>query len=442
MKELIDKMPDINVQQSEYKRLLGYPNHYELEGSARELADWARQWYTENANPWVFALQIDDINFSKDNLTIDNTEFLSKKLSKQFSEANVHSAILLVVSAGNECEQKANQLWMEEKPDEYFFLEVYGSAVVEHLITTTGFSFCERAEKNNMTVLPHYSPGYPGWRVEDQHQLLMLIKRNRRADLPGEIHLLETGMLKPKKSMLALFGVTKHLDKVKDLRELIPCQICSLQNCQYRRLPYKYGSSQIEDVNLLQPITTDTINTQPSNGNGINNSLLTRNANYSVNAKALEKWYQERLQLKFLKDDSIESKFRYEGITCSKMGRSLNFDYLITLSSATEGYRITSLSCIPSSGDDGYNYMCEYTKHPGLLMNEIETEKPLLGKPLNDVLNWEREFSSEGCYCNSGSREHKWGLVFEVLHYALIQNENQNISNGETENNILEKDKQ
>ena len=258
MNKLIDTNPDINVQLVEYKRLLGFPNHYELEGTALILVDWAKQWYTANGNPWIYALQINDLDYAEDNLRIDNTVFLSKKLRRQFAEAQVQSAMLLVVSAGHECEEMANQLWKEEKPDEYFFLEVFGSAVVEHLITTTGFRFCEWAEKNDMAILPHYSPGYPGWKIEDQHRLLKLIKLNRAIDLPGDIDVLESGMLKPKKSMLALFGITEQVDKVRDLRNFIPCKRCSLQSCQYRRVPYKLDCTQFEDANKLQPGRNET----------------------------------------------------------------------------------------------------------------------------------------------------------------------------------------
>lgn len=436
MKELIDIKPDINVQEVEYKRLLGYPNNYKLEGRAQMLADWARQWYTKNGNPWIYALRLNNLDFSENNLRIDNKELLSKKLRKHFFQAGVNSAMLLAASAGSECEEMARRLWEEEKPDEYFFLEVFGSAVVEHLVTTSGFRFCEWAEKNNMTVLPHYSPGYPGWNVKDQHQLLKLIHKKKTIDLPGEICVLETGMLKPKKSMLALFGITKEVNKVGSLKELVPCQICSLQTCQYRRIPYKYSRPQIEDIHKLQPASNKTTSNQVSNRNGF--TALTPNANYSVSLKALQRWHRERLKFKILDDSSVEAKFKYEGSTCSNMGRALNFDYHIKLSSPTNGYRITSLSCNASSNDDGHTYMCEYIREPELLMDQIESEKPLLGKPLNDVLEWKRQFSPEGCYCNSESRQHKWGLVLEVLHFALIQHENKKISDSKIGNNLLE----
>ncbi len=38
-------------------RLLGYPRDFELEGRPRELAEWARAWYAENARPWIYAAQ-------------------------------------------------------------------------------------------------------------------------------------------------------------------------------------------------------------------------------------------------------------------------------------------------------------------------------------------------------------------------------------------------
>jgi len=51
MFELIDTHPDSSVQESEYKRLLGFPGDYVLEGRSRELADKTRQWYAQNGRP-------------------------------------------------------------------------------------------------------------------------------------------------------------------------------------------------------------------------------------------------------------------------------------------------------------------------------------------------------------------------------------------------------
>jgi len=42
---------------------------------------------------------------------------------------------------------------------------------------------------------------------------------------------------------------------------------------------------------------------------------------------------------------------------------------------------------------------------------------------LNAVLSWRRAACAAGCYCEPSSREHKWGLVLETIHYALVQME-------------------
>jgi hypothetical protein len=55
------------------------------------------------------------------------------------------------------------------------------------------------------------------------------------------------------------------------------------------------------------------------------------------------------------------------------------------------------------------------------LLAAIGGEKPMLGQPLESVLAWPRPANQAGCYCDAASREHKWGLVLETIHYALHQ---------------------
>jgi hypothetical protein len=55
------------------------------------------------------------------------------------------------------------------------------------------------------------------------------------------------------------------------------------------------------------------------------------------------------------------------------------------------------------------------------LLTAIERERPLNGQPLNDVLRWTRPSCAAGCYCEPDSRQHKWGLVLETIHYALAK---------------------
>lgn len=415
MIELLDSQPDTNIQEDEYQRLLGYPRGYEFPERSRELADWARQWYAENGRPWIYARQTDRLAIRNGRFSLDGVEFSSQKVLALLRKTQAHAVIMVAVSAGKECEEKARQLWLEEKPDEYFFLEIYGSAVVEHLITAAGARCCAWAEQQGMAILPHYSPGYPGWEIADQHKLLHLIRPER---IRNEIRVLETGMLQPRKSLLAVFGVTQHIDQGRSPRDLLPCESCSMRACQYRRVPYARPRNQMEAVIRLQP-HVDRI----SSSTARQESNLDRNGKYSINVRTLQKWSRERLQLNILADRSVQARFRYAGTTCSNLGRPFEYDYHVRLASAAEGHRIIAMSCAPAPGDAGHAFMCEYTRSAAALEQVIASEKPLLGCSLNEVLNWNREFSPSGCFCDAVSRKHKWGLVLEVLHYALVQDE-------------------
>jgi len=416
MLELTDIHPDLQVQEVEYSRLLGYPAGHVLEGRARELADWARDWYGAHGRPWIYARQADGLELVQQRLRLENEELTSRSLHDQLAAARAHGAMLVAVSAGPECEEHARRLWEEGKPDEYFFLEMYGSAVVEHLITATGGRLCAWAEGQGMMVLPHYSPGYPGWEIAEQTRLWQLIRHRGAERLPGRMEVLDTGMLRPKKSLLAVFGLTRHLDQVRHLRHLVPCENCSLAGCQYRRAPYRHSRPQIEDVQRLQ-----SRDGEDSKSKIIQFSVLNHQASYSVNPRALRKWSEERLQLKSLPDGSIEARFRYEGTTCSNLGRSLEYDYHLRLSSAGDEYRIVHAACVPAPGDTGHAAQCEYLNNPDVFMDDVASDQPLFGRPINDVLNWKRQFDPSGCYCSPAGRAHKWGLALEVVHYALVQ---------------------
>jgi hypothetical protein len=414
MLEVSDAQPGVAVQDAEYRRLLGYPKDHRLTDRALELSDWARAWYREHGRPWLYARQAAGLAVAGGRVTIEETTFVSTRLHGSLAEAEAESVALVAVSAGPECEAEAHRLWLEGKPDEYFFLEIYGSAVVEALVAGAAFRLCEWADGHGLAVLPHYSPGYPDWDIAEQQKLLDLIGLERAAGLPRDLRVLETGMLQPKKSLLAVFGLTPRVERVRRLTTLVPCTNCSLPACRYRRGPYQHPLRQIEAVHPAPEGAAERAAGQPP---------LTRDARYSVSPEVLKRWAEQRLKVRVLSDRTVEAQFRYDGTTCSNMGRPLAFDYRIRLSSREDGYTITDLRCSPAPGDDGYTFMCGFIEDAAGLMASIEGEQPLLGHPLEAVLRWPRGRGPAGCYCAATSREHKWGLALETLHFALAQND-------------------
>lgn len=417
MFELFETNPAVSVLESEYQRLLGLPKNYLMNGHMRELAGATRQWYAENGHPWFYALETNHLKLADDKLYIGGTAFSSRQLHDQFAEAQADRAVLVAVSAGRECEEHAQQLWRESKPDEYFFMEMFGAAVVEHLVAVASGHICGWADDDGSAALPHYSPGYSGWDISDQVKLWNIIREGGAVHLEGSLDVLETGMLWPKKSLLAVIGITHNLEKARGLTKLVPCENCSLSNCPYRRAPYQRPPQQIEDVrSLLSRAWGDF-------GRRNDTMVLKRDAKYTTNPRALEKWSQERLQLDFLPGNMVEARFRYEGTTCSNMGRPLEFDYRVKLAPPEDQYRLLEMSCAPAAGDTGHRFQCEYLNNAESLMRAIAKEKPLLGRPLDDVLSWKREYNPSGCFCDLPRREHKWGLVLEVIHFAMVRRE-------------------
>jgi hypothetical protein len=340
--------PEVDVQLAEYTRLLGYPRGWVLDGRARELADWARAWYRSHGRPWVYAREARALDVREQSVAIEGHAFDSGRLRAVLRRADAHSVMLVAVSAGPELEAEAHRLWQDERPDEYFFLEVFGSAVVEQLTAATGARLCAWAETEGMAVLPHYSPGYPDWDIAEQRALLDLIARGGARSLPGGIDVLDSGALRPKKSLLAVFGVTRHAKRLQRLTDLVPCENCSYEPCQFRRLPYRQAPSVVSTDAAWR---LDTLSASPA--------IVPpeRAPRYSVNTKALQRWAHERLNLETRKDGSVHVTFQYDGTTCTNMGRPLTFTYSVTLGPREEGYPIRSQRCGPVPGDIGHTYM-------------------------------------------------------------------------------------
>jgi hypothetical protein len=417
MNELVDTSPDVDVEIAEYRRLLGYPRGHALSGRALDLIDKARSWFAANGSPWVYARQAHELAITNGSVAIDGQSFHSSGLQSSLRQSQAESVFLVAVSAGPEIELESERRWLDEKPDEYFFLEVYGSAVVEHLVTMCGARLCAWAEPQRMAVLPHMSPGYVSWDIAQQPQLLRLIRAGSSA-LPGQLEALSSGMLRPKKSLLAVFGVTRHTASVRRLAELNPCERCSYLPCQYRRAAYQLGQ-QFSGIMISGPAVDQNFETSAEKRS------LDHAADYTVNRKALARWAAERLTLTEHADGSIDALFRYEGTTCTNLGRRLLFDYHVKLGPADDGYPIQSQQCVPAPGDEGYTSMCRYIENPATLLAAIDREKPLHEEPLNGVLAWESPVAVAGCYCEHSDRMHKWRIVLETIHYALVEHERQ-----------------
>lgn len=395
--ETFDTQSEHQVPEAEYLRLLGYPRGHEPGERVRELMAWARSWYAAHGRPWIYRRDV-TLELEANALRLDGREFGPSRLREHLQQHGALGAVLFAASAGPECEEHARELWTAGRPDEYFFLEIYGSAVVEDLVARTSGRLCASAGGRGLAAVPHYSPGYAGWDVADQNPLFDLIRQGLGRPLPGPLEVLASGMLRPKKSLLAVFGLAPA-ERVAGTALATPCEGCSFSPCAYRRSPYRHGIGPVSDRSAGQPQTGPA------------------GSRYTVNARALRKWAAERVSFTPQADGSIEAIFRFDGTTCSH--RPLAFDYRVRLSGADDGYVILDTGCTPAAGDDGHRFTCSYLAEADEHLREIAGERPLVGRPLDEVFAWTRDPVSTGCHCSPAGRTHKWGLAYEAIHYAL-----------------------
>lgn len=396
--ETFDAQPEFHVQDAEYLRLLGYPHGHTPGDRVQELMAWARGWYAQHGRPWCYHRRV-ALQAGAGALRFDGVEFTSPRLQEHFQHHAASGAVLVAVSAGRECEEHARELWNEGKPDEYFFLEIYGSAVVEDLVARTSGRLCDEASHAGLIAVPHYSPGYAGWDVAEQNRLHALILAGIKGTLPGPLEVLSSGMLRPKKSLLAVFGLAPLTERPATLAT--PCEGCSFSPCRYRRAAYRHVAGTGSD---RPPGQSQTGPAAPR---------------YTVNARALRKWAAERVSLAPQADGTLEAVFRFDGTTCSH--QPLAFDYRVRLSGPANGNVILGSSCTPAPDDEGHKLTCSYLADAQDHLHEIAVERPLVGRPLDEVFAWSRESAPSGCHCAPASRAHKWGLALEAIHYAVAQ---------------------
>ncbi len=183
-----------------YKRFLRMPLRRELDGPLAENAAWARSWFADHGRPWLCGAEV-PVELAADGLRVGEVRIGNAAMAERFAGAT--AAAIVAVSAGPEAEAESAARWEAGEPDRYFFLDAYAGAVVEALLAEAARRL--KACAGGRIVLPYYCPGYRGWPVTDTTAVLAVLES--AGALPGPLATLESGMLRPKKSQLALFGL-------------------------------------------------------------------------------------------------------------------------------------------------------------------------------------------------------------------------------------------
>ena len=225
-------------------------------------------------------------------------------------------------------------------------------------------------------------------------------------------------MLRPKKSLLAVFGLTRHVDRVRRLTDLVPCENCSFLPCQYRRAPYR-RAPQSANPELVGDRRGDARRMPRADACAARSGMR----NYTVNVKALQRWSDERLSLRAPAGrQRRRDVFRYEGTTCTNMGRPLQLrlprharpargrlsDSGAALRAGARRRRAhlhVPLHEQPRAPDGG-DRSGEAAARPAAQRRA----RPGRGRR-----------PARAATASRTSRQHKWGLVLETIHFALAR---------------------
>lgn len=390
--ERLESPASCEVGDAEYRRLLGYPPGADPSERALELGRQSRRWYAEHGRPWSYFREA-PLRYGHGAVLIDGAPFRSPGLLERFRNAGVDRVVLAVACAGAGCEERARTLWAEGKPDEFFFLDLFGSAVVEGLVSGLNGRVCAWADGEGRRALPHYSPGYSGWDVAEQARLFDRLERGCTVALPEPLRVLPSGMLVPRKALLAVIGLTAAGPASPP--GAVPCVDCSFSPCRYRRLPYRQAAAAPAPA---RPPAASA---------------------YRIGERALRKWAAERVTLERKPNGAVLARFRLDGTTCSNLGQPLAFDYELELGRSEAGWILRRAHCRPAPGDEGHRKMCAYLSEPEPLQRALAQEAPPTGVPLDEALAAAPPGAASGCLCTAEYRAHKWSMALQAVHFAL-----------------------
>jgi hypothetical protein len=171
-------------------------------------------------------LDIDGID--RDRLQLANgLSFRSRKMA--FALRHARRVIIFLATVGGKIDLEIDRLQAENRLADSYVLDAIGSGAVEYLADRFQRDMAEQLLQDDQTVGLRFSPGYCDWSVPEQQKVFACLD----AASVG-VHLSETSLMSPRKSISGLFGIFKLADKPENQPQN-PCRLCAKKDCIARR---------------------------------------------------------------------------------------------------------------------------------------------------------------------------------------------------------------
>lgn len=218
---------------ADIEKVLGYPPGRAtapvLAASQELLRGTERIWSIEGGYVVYSSISLDNGHHSLDvqGLSFDLGQVVAGQLT------GAEAIAVFVCTAGRGVEEFSRRQMSSGDPVTGFIADALGSLVVENAMDRVQALLAAAMEVRGLRITERYSPGYCGWRVEEQKQLFRLLP----PDFCG-VRLTDSALMQPLKSVSGIIGLGRSVT-----RRPYTCRLCDLEDCLYRRLKSETGAA-------------------------------------------------------------------------------------------------------------------------------------------------------------------------------------------------------
>ena len=212
------------IENDEVAKLLGGKKKKSLPKSIRKKVHNARQKLNNLIKPILYYRIVKPSCMDNHRVQLDETvEFTSAKLAKTLK--NAERIVCFVGTIGTGVENEINRLLGKQKLADAYILDAMASVAVENMIDRFQDLMENKFSAEDRTVTLRFSPGYCDWPVTQQKKLFNIFDTKEI-----DVELLDSCLMKPRKSVSGVFGITPQ-----ESESYNPCRDCPTRSCESRR---------------------------------------------------------------------------------------------------------------------------------------------------------------------------------------------------------------
>ena len=164
-------------------------------------------------------------------IAIPGMRFMTGKTIVKMVKGSEHF-VFFVATAGPGPEKMAKTLMEEGQYFEAYITDLIASTLAEATAQYVHDHIKETWTKKGLKISNRYSPGYCGWKVDEQQKLFSLFPEGSCG-----ITLSSSSLMSPIKSVSAFVGIGPTVN----FRDYT-CELCSMKDCTFRKTKATHGS--------------------------------------------------------------------------------------------------------------------------------------------------------------------------------------------------------